>query len=125
MAQLLHFTDKAIKGLAPTAHGRVEYSDDEQTGLRLRTSARGVKTFSLLRRAKNGPMERLTLGRFDDIKVEEARKKAKILIGLIAGGANPAEIRRAHRGEPTFAEFFTDYIERHARLRKRTWREDE
>jgi integrase len=118
------FTDKAIRDLVPTDQ-RTEYADTEITGLRLRVSKTGIKTFSLLRRIRNGPMERLTLGRFDDIKCEQARTKATQLIGLIAGRANPAEIVRAHKGEPTFAELFAEYLERHAKLKKRTWREDE
>jgi integrase len=69
-------------------------------------------------------MERITLGRFPDIKTEGAARKAKQLNGIIAEGANPAELRRAHRGELTFAELFDDYIERHAKLKKRTWKED-
>ncbi len=123
MAIALKFTDKAIRALAPTAD-RAEYADTDITGLRLRVSKTGTKTFSLLRRIRNGPMERLTLGRFDDIKTEQARTKATELIGLIAGRANPAEVMRAHKGEPTFAELFDEYLERHAKLKKRTWRED-
>lgn len=124
MAQQIKFTNKAIEGL-PIPASRAEYADTETNGLRLRVTPTGVKTFSLLRRIKNGPMERLTLGRYPDIKTEQARSKAAALIGVIAGGANPAETKRAHRGELTFADFFNDYLERHAKLKKRTWREDE
>jgi integrase len=84
-----------------------------------------VKTFALYRRTKNGPPERLTLGRFDDIKCEKARAEARKLIGHIADGANPAEVKRAHKGEPTFAKLFAEYIERHAKPNKRTWHEDQ
>jgi len=125
MANQLKFTDKAITELpTPANAARVEYADTDINGLRLRVSPKGVKTFCLLRRVKNGPMERITLGRFPDIKTEKARAEAQKLIGAIAGGANPAELRRAHRGEMTFAELFSDYLERHAKIKKRTWRED-
>jgi integrase len=70
-------------------------------------------------------MERLTLGRFGDIKTEQARTKAQSLIGRIADGANPAELKRLHKGEPTFSSLFAEYVERHAKPNKRTWREDE
>jgi integrase len=121
MAITLKFTDKAIKAL-PVGGDRTEYADTETTGLRLRVSKTGIKTFSLLRRIRNGPMERLTLGRFGDIKTEQARSKAVELAGKIAGRANPAELVRAHKGEPTFAELFDQYLERHAKLKKRSWR---
>jgi integrase len=124
MADQLKFTNSAIEAL-PATDSRTEYADTVVSGLRLRISPTGTKTFSLLRRVKNGPMERITLGRYPDIKTEQARRKAQELIGVIVGGANPAELRRAHRGELTFAELFADYLERHAKLKKKTWREDE
>ena len=126
MAERMKFTDRAIRTLAKPGPGqRAEYADTETNGLRLRVTASGVKTFSLLRRVKNGPMERITLGRWDDLKCEEAQRRAKTLSGLIADGKNPAEVKRANKGEPTFAGLFAEYIERHAKLKKRTWREDE
>jgi integrase len=126
MAERIKFTDRAIKALPnPAAGDRAEYADTETIGLRLRVSSSGVKTFSLLRRVKNGPMERITLGRWDDIRCEEAQRRAKSLSGLIADGANPAELNRANKGEPTFSVLFAEYLERHARRAKRTWREDE
>ena len=126
MANQLKFTDKAIAGLpTPPKDVRTEYADTEINGLRLRVSPTGVKTFCLLRRVKNGPMERITLGRFPDIKTEKARAEAQKLIGAIAEGKNPAELRRIHRGEMTFSALFADYLKLHAKLKKRTWKEDE
>jgi integrase len=125
MVPRIKFTDRSIAALsAPGPNARAEYVDTETTGLRLRVSSSGVKTFSLLRRVKGGPMERITLGRFGDIKCEGARRKAAALGALIADGSNPAELRRASKTEPTFATLFDEYLERHAKLRKRTWKED-
>ena len=126
MAEKIRFSDRTLAALPVPETGRAEYIDTEMGGLRLRVAASGVKTFCLLRRVKNGPMERVTLGRFpDDLKTEGARRTAAQLNGAIAGGANPAEIKRAHKGEPTFADLFAEYMERHAKPNKRTWREDE
>ena len=126
-ARRIKFTDRTLRALpSPPAGERVEYMDSELTGLRLRVSSSGVKTFSLYRRMKNGQPERLMLGRFDnDIKCEQARRDVEGLNGRIAGGANPAEVKRVHKGEPTFAALFAEYVERHAQPNKRTWREDE
>ncbi len=122
MAQQMKFTDKAIAGLPSPAEGqRAEYADTEIGGLRLRVSPSGVRTFSLLRRVKNGPMERITLGRYPDIKTERARSDSQKIIGKIAEGANPGEVKRAHKAEPTFAVLFADYIERHAKLNIATY----
>jgi integrase len=126
MADKIKFTDRTISSLPCPSDGRAEYADTETSGLRLRISASGIKTFSLLRRVKHGPMERVTLGRFpDDLKTEKARSEAARLNGVIAGGANPGEVKRAHKGEPTFSALFDEYMRRHAKLKKRTWREDE
>jgi len=127
MAERIKFTDRAIAALAPPPSGqRAEYADTETDGLRLRVTPSGVKTFSLLRRIRNGPMERVTLGRFPAVlKTEAARTRAAKLNGIIADGANPAELKRAHKGEPTFAKLFAEYVERHAKPNKRTWREDQ
>jgi len=126
MAEQMKFTDKAISTLPlPGAGKRAEFADTEVSGLRIRVSSKGVKTFSLLRRVKNGAMERVTLGRYPDIKTARAQDDAKKIIGAIADGANPAEIKRAHKAEKTFSDLFLDYIERHAKLKKRTWKEDQ
>jgi len=126
VATRIKFTDRAIAALPAPADGkRAEYADTITHGLRLRVSSNGIKTFSLLRRMKQGPMERVTLGRFDDIKTERARTDAARIIGVIAGGANRAEVKRAHKGEPTFSELFAEYLERHAKVKKRTWRDDD
>ncbi len=125
-AQKIKFTDKTLAALPPPESGRAEYIDTELAGLRLRVSATGIKTFCLYRRVKGGDPERVTIGRFpDDLKTEGARAKAAQLNGAIAGGANPAEVKRAHKGEPTFADLFNEYMERHARPNKRTWRDDQ
>ena len=126
MAEHIKFTDRTIAALPNPPHGlRAEYADTETDGLRLRVTSSGVKTFSLLRRIRNGPMERVTLGRFPDAyKTESARTKAKKLNGVIADGANPAEVKRANKAEPTFADLFAEYMDRHAKPNKRSWRQD-
>jgi integrase len=45
--------------------------------------------------------------------------------GEIAKGTNPAERRREKRREWTLETLFHDYLEHHAKVHKRSWREDE
>jgi integrase len=131
MATVFHFTKSAIEKLPKSPSGpqgepqRVTYRDDEDSGLQLRVSSTGVKTFSVYRRVKGGNPERVTLGTFPDITVERARKAARTINGRIAEGANPAEVKRALKSELTFAELFTEYLERHSKPNKRTSDEDE
>ena len=126
MANRINFTKAAIQALPrPPAGKRATYHDTKVPGLELRVTPSGVKTFSVYRRVKGGGPERITIGTFPNTTVEKARRRAGQVNSAIDGGANPAEAKRAHKSEMIFAELFAEYIERHAKPRKRTWREDE
>jgi hypothetical protein len=99
--------------------------DTKTTGLQIRVSASGVKTFSLYRRIKGGSPERVTLGRYPEMSIEQARRKSAEINAAIEFGANPAEVKRVHKGELTFGDLFKHYLDRHAKTRKRTWEDDE
>ncbi|WP_277053100.1 tyrosine-type recombinase/integrase [Zestomonas thermotolerans] len=100
----------------PEAGKRATYHDTKIQGLQLRVSPTGIKTFSVYRRMKGGQPERVTLGRFPAMTVEQARKQAAAINAEIEAGANPAAARRAIREEPTFAEMLADML---ANKRKR------
>ena len=119
------FTKTRIQAIpTPEAGKRVTYYDTKTPGLQLRVSATGIKTFSVYRRLKAGEPERVTLGRFPSMTVEQAQKQAAEVIAEIEGGANPAEAKRALREEPTLAEFFNEYGDRHGN-KKLSWRDDQ
>lgn len=85
------------------------YYDTREKGLVLIVSNGGAKTYYLYSKV-NGRPERIKLGAFTDISVEEARKKAAGYRGDIAGGENPQEEKRAFRQEATFKELFDEFI---------------
>jgi hypothetical protein len=109
---------------APAAGGRATYHDTKTTGLQLRVTPAGVKTFSMYRRTKGGGPERVTLGRFPAMTVEQARKAAATVNAEIEHGANPAEVKRTFKAEPTLTEFFAEYGTRHGE-KKLSWRDDQ
>lgn len=94
----------------PDAGKRDTYHDTKTQGLQLRVSASGVKTFCMYRRVKGGQPERVTLGRFPAMTVEQARKSAAALNAEIEAGANPAALKRSIRGELTFAQMFDEFL---------------
>lgn len=94
----------------PEAGKRTTYHDIKIRGLQLRVSPTGIKTFSVYRRLKGGQPERVTLGRFPAMTVEQARKSATAINAEIEAGANPAAVRRVIREEPTFAEIFEQFL---------------
>lgn len=123
----LTFTKKALDNLPLPAEGkRSTYTDSKVPGLELRVTSKGTKTFSCQRWIKtSGRPERVTLGRYPVMTIEQARRQALQVSSAIADGHNPAEARRQLRGEPTFGDLFADYMKRHSIPKKRTWREDQ
>jgi len=113
-AARFQFNKERILALPTPATGtRATYYDTKTTGLQLRVTPAGVKTFSMYRRTKGGGPERVTLGRFPAMTVEQARKAAATVNAEIEHGANPAEVKRTFKAEPTLTEFFTEYGTRH------------
>lgn len=125
MANILNFTKAVLINIPLPEAGRTEYHDIRVPGLQIRVTQNGVKTFSVYKRVKGGSPQRITLGRFPDMSIEQARVQAAAILSEIASGGNPAEIKRAHKAELTFAELFVIYLERHAKVRKKTADEDE
>lgn len=124
MAIKFNFTKAAIKDLPiPKAGKRDDYQDIKTTGLQLRVTSTGTKTLSVLRRIK-GILERITLGRYPDLTIEQARRKAATINSDIANDVNPGEVKRGRKAELTFSNLFEEYLERHSKPNKKTWREE-
>ncbi|MCK4712869.1 MAG: tyrosine-type recombinase/integrase [Marinosulfonomonas sp.] len=121
----INFT-KAALTRAPNAKkgGLDSYYDEKEKGLMLLVTAGGAKTFYLYKRIDGKP-ERLLLGRFPDISIENARKAAQTAKGAIATGSNPQKDKRAIRDEMTFGELFNEYLEKYSKVHKRSWKYDE
>ena len=111
MNNKFNFTKAALLSLpSPSAGQRAAYLDAKTTGLQLRVSATGVKSFSVYRRTKGGRPERVTLGSFPTMTIEQARKLAAHVNAEIEESASPAAVKRAHREEPTFSEVLDKFI---------------
>ena len=93
-------------------------------GLILDTRSSGTKSFYVYKKIDGRP-ERIFLGTFPDITIEQARQQARIKIGQIAAGRNPQEEARRIRSEITFGEVFEEYMTRHSRPFKKSWRYDQ
>ena len=116
-----NFIKKTIDSLPlPTNQQRAYYYDSQTRGLALAVSPAGKKVFVLYRKVAGRP-ERITIGPYPDITIDQARGKAGELNGAIARGENPASRRRLVRDEATLAELFATYIEHHAKPHVKTW----
>ncbi len=118
MNNKINFTKISIDSLPQPEQGKRDiYHDIKTPGLQLRVTS--VKTFFINRRIKLGNPERITLGRYPDMTIEQARRKTKEIIHDIAEGKNPAEIKRGKHTELTFGDLFAEYLDRHSRPSKR------
>ena len=120
----LKITAAFVESVKPPLSGQLDYWDARLSGFGLRVSAGGTKSWFVFYRY-NRANRRYTLGRFPSLGLADARKKAAGVIGKAQAGLDPASEKRAARDESTFAELAKLYIERHAKLHKRTWREDQ
>ena len=114
-------TVKAIQN--PPAGKRETWYDSKVPKLALRVTASGAKTFYVVKRSGR-EMVWLKLGAFPDMTVEQARSAALTALSAFANNENPAEVRRARKKEPTFAELFKEYGERHG-AKKKSWATDQ
>lgn len=122
---LLNFTKAALGRLpVPPKGKRAYYRDEKEKGLQLAITSAGTKTFVLYKRIDGRP-ERVMLGHFPDISIENARKMAAAAKGEIAQGQNPQKAKRAIRDEMTFGDLFTEYMEKYSKVHKKSWKYDE
>src|SRR5439155_8488717 len=119
--------DATVKALAPPASGQVTHWDAAPAGFGLRIAAGGTKTWVVQYRlgGRTGKVQRLTLGRYPLLGVADARDKAKEALAAVVQGEDPAGDKRAEREAATFGEVASEYLERHAKAKKRSWREDQ
>jgi integrase len=118
-----NFTKAAIEALLLPEKGWTYYYDLKVQGLGVGVGSTGKKSFILYRKI-NGKPERITLGRYPDLTIEQARGKASEINSDIANGLNPSEVKRGRKAELTFADLFAEYLERHSKPHKKTWIED-
>ncbi len=113
-----NFTKATIEALPIPEKGWTYYYDLKVQGLGIGVGATGKKSFILYRKI-NGRPERITLGRYPDLAIEQARGKASELNADIAEGKSPADRLRAAKREMTLNDLFQEYMERRAAFNRR------
>ena len=107
------FTHQDLKSIA-TPDKRMTYFDTETSGLGLRVTPKGTKTF-FYRFKFNGRNRRFTIGRFGDISLSKARKKLVKLRTKVNDGEDPQADKMKRKAErpKTFAEVIEAYKDEH------------
>ena len=119
----IKFTSRTIEAIRPPEAGQVDYWDKTVPGFGLRVTYRNRKTWVLMYRHEQRK-RRLTLGTYPAMALSDARGAAKAASHSVALGQDPAGDKQAKRKAETFAEVAEEYIELHAKKKKRSWRKD-
>jgi len=123
-------TKTLVDGLEPRPS---EYTvwDAKLPGFGVRVRPTGAISFVVVYRAGTGrgaPSRRFTIAPVGKIAPDAARTQAKVLLGTIANGADPAAEKRAQRpkgDQLTFDELAQLYLDQYAKVRKSSWKNDE
>ncbi len=109
--EALRFTKTALVNLPPSAEGQRRFVYDTATpGLTVQITGTGAKTFYLYRKV-NGKPERVRLGAFPAMTVEQARKAAAGHLATIAKGESPRGLKREQAAQAvTLAQIFKEYL---------------
>ncbi len=87
--------------------------DDGLTGFGVRVKPSGVRSYLVQYRSAQGRSRRVTLGRHGVLTLDEARRRAKKLLGVVADGGDPAADREKYRKAPTVEELCDRYLVEH------------
>jgi integrase len=119
-AQAVKITKTFVDRLDVPEVGQTFLRDSELKGFAVRITAGGAKSFIVEKRIE-GQVKRLTLGRFPELTVEQARKEAHKVLGKIATGGNPiADKQKAILHGKTLADAFGDFLSARKALKPRT-----
>jgi integrase len=118
-------TVRAVDAARPTGKRR-EIPDGLIPGLYLIVQPSGFKSWALRYRV-NGRNAKHTIGPAGVLELAAARAAARLALATIAAGGDPAASKRTARETvvETFEVVAKRFVERHARLRNKSWRESE
>jgi integrase len=124
MKNKLNFTVSNLTNIPiPESVSRSCYYDQKTPGLAIMVFPSGTKTFFLYKRV-NGKPDKIKLGRFPELSIEQARKAAIAGMNDIANGLDPNKEKQKIRDELNFGKLFATYMEEHAKIRKKSWETD-
>src|SRR5437762_4554706 len=124
---MARLTDRSVEALRPKA-ARYEVWDEARRGFGVRVTPRGVRSFVWVYHFGGRP-RRLTFGTYPRLSLADAGVKFAEAKNLLNRGIDPgfravAE-RVAERHAETVEDLISSYLDRYARIRKRSAAEDE
>jgi integrase len=112
------FTTRFLESIK-TAKAQEDHRDTQVRGLELRVTRSGAKSWAFRYRRRSDHKKRLiTLGRFPDFHLGEARAWAQDIRREVSRGGDPALGVRERKAAPTFRELATEWETNHAELNR-------
>jgi integrase len=116
----LSFSKAKLLEIESISNKRQYFYDSKVNGLCMSVTPNGTKSFLVYRKLKGKPV-RVTLGRFPDMTVDQARKQALLTLTTLAEGKNPiTEKRKQKTIEITLQQVFGNYLSVRKDLKPRT-----
>jgi integrase len=123
----MKLTDRTVSGLKKTGQ-RYEVWDDTRSAFGVRVGQSAKKSFVFMYHWEGKP-RRMTLGQYPKMTLADAgvafAEARRHLEGGVDPGATEVEKNRQIRATPTVRELGEEYLEKHCKANKRSWRGDE
>lgn len=111
---------------ADAAYSVAEYRIAGAPGLVLRVKPSGHRSWVYwLKRPATGKWQKFQIGDYPAVRLARAKDESIRLKRQVLDGLDPFANRDAARDVPTLRELGAQFIERHAKPKKRSWEEDE
>lgn len=98
-AIMAKLTNDILKNAMPEPNKRLEFRDDQESGLTFRVTDKGVRTWSIRYRNAAGEHRRKLIGPYPSISLAKAREEARKIKGTVAAGSDVVATERLIRAE--------------------------
>jgi len=123
----MKFTDRSLRAIKPKSK-RLELWETNGKGFGLRVFPSGVKSFIFLYRFQ-GRTRRITFGAYPELSLADAHAAHAKARQVLKKGSDPGtmeqDLKEESRKSPTIRRLVDEYLEKWAKPRKRSWKEDE
>jgi integrase len=114
---------RTVDNLKAPAAGEAMLWDDSLASFGVRVRPSGVKTYVIMYRAgvrRGAPLRKMAIGQHGSPWTPDAaRVEARRLLGLVAGGADPAAIESSRRKAETVSDLAARFLSDHVQLKRK------